>query len=116
MRLTPDLQLIFNPANDPSEDSIWVFGMRGILTLTALAAALLVMFRPGPRRVLLVLALAVPLAMVANLLRLVVTGIVAQMEGPDTAEKVFHLAGGALTFALGAAVLSSVALVGRSRA
>lgn len=31
--LTPDFQLIFNPANDPSESSIWVFGMRGILTL-----------------------------------------------------------------------------------
>lgn len=31
--LTPDVQLIFNPANNPSESSIWVFGLRMILTL-----------------------------------------------------------------------------------
>ncbi len=31
--LTPDLQLIFNPANNPGESSIWIFGLRGILTL-----------------------------------------------------------------------------------
>jgi len=31
--LTPDLQVIFNPANDPSESSVWVIGLRGILTL-----------------------------------------------------------------------------------
>ena len=31
--LTPDLQLILNPANNPGETSIWVFGLRGILTL-----------------------------------------------------------------------------------
>ena len=31
--LTPDLQWIFNPANDPSESSVWVIGLRGILTL-----------------------------------------------------------------------------------
>jgi len=31
--LTPDLQLILNPANDTSESSIWVVGVRAILTL-----------------------------------------------------------------------------------
>ncbi len=31
--LTPDVQLIFNPANNPEKSSIWVFGLRGILTL-----------------------------------------------------------------------------------
>ena len=31
--LTPDLQVIFNPANNPTESSIWVFGLRVILTL-----------------------------------------------------------------------------------
>jgi len=31
--LTPDVQVIFNPANNPDESSIWVFGLRGILTL-----------------------------------------------------------------------------------
>ena len=31
--LTPDVQVIFNPANNPGESSIWVVGVRGILTL-----------------------------------------------------------------------------------
>jgi porin len=31
--LTPDLQVVFNPANDPSEDSVWVFGLRIIFTM-----------------------------------------------------------------------------------
>jgi porin len=31
--LTPDLQVVFNPANDPSESSVWVFGFRAILTM-----------------------------------------------------------------------------------
>jgi porin len=31
--LTPDVQLILNPANDPSESSLWVFGVRFILTM-----------------------------------------------------------------------------------
>jgi porin len=31
--ITPDLQVVFNPANDPSESSVWVIGMRAILTL-----------------------------------------------------------------------------------
>ena len=31
--LTPDLQVVFNPANDPSEDSVWVFGLRVIFTM-----------------------------------------------------------------------------------
>mgnify|MGYP001813595891 CR=1 FL=1 len=31
--VTPDLQVVFDPANDPSENSVWVVGMRFILTL-----------------------------------------------------------------------------------
>jgi len=31
--VTPDVQVIFNPANDPGEDSIWVIGVRLILTM-----------------------------------------------------------------------------------
>jgi len=31
--LTPNLQLIFDPANNPNESSIWVFGLRAVLTL-----------------------------------------------------------------------------------
>jgi porin len=31
--LLPDLQVVFNPANNPDESSIWVIGIRAILTL-----------------------------------------------------------------------------------
>jgi len=31
--LTPDVQVVFNPANDPSESSVWVVGFRVILTM-----------------------------------------------------------------------------------
>jgi porin len=31
--LTPDLQVVFNPANNPGQKSVWIFGIRGILTL-----------------------------------------------------------------------------------
>ena len=30
---TPDIQLVFNPAGNPSENSIWIFGLRVIFTL-----------------------------------------------------------------------------------
>ena len=31
--LMPDVQVVFNPANDPSESSVWVFSLRAILSL-----------------------------------------------------------------------------------
>jgi porin len=31
--LLPDLQIVFNPANNPGESSVWVIGIRAILTL-----------------------------------------------------------------------------------
>jgi porin len=31
--LTPDVQLILNPANDPTESSVWVVGVRALLTM-----------------------------------------------------------------------------------
>jgi len=31
--LTPDVQVVFNPANDPSKATIWVVGLRAIFSL-----------------------------------------------------------------------------------
>jgi hypothetical protein len=31
--LTPNLQFVVNPAGNPEENSIWIFGIRAILTL-----------------------------------------------------------------------------------
>ena len=33
LSLTPDLQFLMNPANNPDESSVWVFGLRAILNL-----------------------------------------------------------------------------------
>jgi porin len=33
LAVTPDLQLLINPANNPDEDAIWVFGLRGRFAL-----------------------------------------------------------------------------------
>ena len=33
LSLTPDLQLLLSPANNPDESSVWVFGLRAILNL-----------------------------------------------------------------------------------
>lgn len=33
LSITPDVQIIFNPANNPEESTIWVYGLRVILTL-----------------------------------------------------------------------------------
>ena len=32
LQITPDLQLVVNPANTPDENVIWVFGIRARLT------------------------------------------------------------------------------------
>jgi porin len=29
----PDVQLVLDPANNPDKDSVWVVGVRGMLTL-----------------------------------------------------------------------------------
>jgi carbohydrate-selective porin OprB len=33
LSLLPDVQLMLDPANNPDKDSIWMVGLRGILTL-----------------------------------------------------------------------------------
>jgi len=31
--ITPDVQVVFNPANNPDESSVWVFGLRALLSI-----------------------------------------------------------------------------------
>jgi len=91
-------------------------GLRSLLAMTALAAVVAVAARTSPRRTALLLVLAVPLALGANLLRLVLTGYVSQLRGPEAAAGFFHLAEGLATFVLGSLVLGAVALArGRER-
>lgn len=80
-------------------------GLRSLLTMTALAGVIAVAAGLGRWRTVTLLVLAIPLALLTNLLRLVLTGYAAQLGGPETAESVFHLGGGLLSFGLGALVL-----------
>lgn len=84
-------------------------GLRSLLAMTALAALIAVLGRVSTRRTVWMFFLAVPLALMANLLRLLVTGYAAQLGGPESADGVFHFAEGVFTFGLGAIVLGLVA-------
>jgi len=90
-------------------------GLRSLLVMSALAAFLAAVARLSTRRTIFMLLLSVPLALGANLLRLVLTGYGAQLGGPETAESIFHLGGGLLSFALGVIVLGLAALYPRRR-
>ncbi len=80
-------------------------GLRSLLTMTAMAGVIAVVAGLSWRRSVGILLLAIPLALFTNLLRLVLTGYAARLGGPETAESVFHLGGGLLSFGLGALVL-----------
>jgi exosortase len=88
-------------------------GLRSLLVMSALAAFIAAAARLSWRRTVLLLVLSVPLALGANLLRLVLTGYGAQLGGPETAEDLFHLGGGLLSFALGVIVLGMAAFIRR---
>lgn len=88
-------------------------GLRSLLVMSALAAFIAAAARLSLRRTLVLLVLSVPLALGANLMRLVLTGYGAQLGGPETAENLFHLGGGLLSFALGVIVLGMAAFIRR---
>ena len=90
-------------------------GLRSLLVMSALAAFLAAAARLSVRRTVFLLLVSVPLALGANLLRLVLTGYGAQLGGPETAESIFHLGGGLLSFALGVIVLGLAAFYPRRR-
>jgi len=90
-------------------------GLRSLLTMTAMAGVIAVASKLGPRRTVGILLLAIPLALLSNLLRLALTGYAARLGGPETAESVFHLGGGLLSFGLGALVLGWFAFRPRGR-
>ncbi len=79
-------------------------GIRSLLTLTALTTIYgFVSFSAGWKRMIMV-AIAVPLALVGNVLRLVTVIVAAEAFGPKTAE-VVHDWFGFVTFALAVAVM-----------
>lgn len=82
-------------------------GLRSIMSLLALGAAYAFVLHSRARdRVILILS-TLPIAIVANCLRVVGTGILAQYFGPAVAEGFFHEFAGLFVF-VGAVVLFSV--------
>ncbi|WP_305043246.1 exosortase A [Geoalkalibacter sp.] len=94
-------------------------GIRSIISLLALATAMAYLFfKPMWKRIVLV-ALAIPMAVFANGVRVVGTGVLASHFGPEVAQGFFHEFAGLAVFALAMAMLVGAAgvlsRIGRSR-
>ena len=94
-------------------------GIRSIISLLALATAMAYMFfKPMWKRIVLV-ALAIPMAIFANGVRVVGTGVLASRFGPEVAQGFFHEFAGLAVFFLAMAMLVGAAgilsWIGRSR-
>jgi exosortase len=82
-------------------------GIRSLLSLLAIAVAYtFVMKTPNVRRWIIVLS-AVPIAVSANALRVIVTGVLAQWWGAKAAEGFFHEFAGMVIFVLAMVMLVS---------
>lgn len=73
-------------------------GIRSIISLLALAAALGYLSLRGVAKRLVLFILAVPIAVIANAVRVIGTGILANVYGPDAAEGFFHEFAGIIIF------------------
>jgi exosortase D (VPLPA-CTERM-specific) len=92
-------------------------GIRSLISLLALAVAYAFFLRISPLRRLLLICAAVPIAIITNSIRVIVTGILAQHWGAKAAEGFFHEFAGLVVFALAMALLVSLgALLARGTA
>jgi exosortase len=88
-------------------------GIRSLLSLVTLAIIYgYFLERRKSMRVVLAVA-AIPIAVVANGVRVVSTGLLAQYFGPDQAEGFYHSFSGVFIFLLSMALLSCVHLIAR---
>lgn len=88
-------------------------GMRSLISLAALAVAYAFFMNMTPFRRLVLILSSIPIALVANALRVIGTGVLAQFWGARAAEGFFHEFAGLAVFALAMALL--VALGGLLR-
>jgi len=72
--------------------------VRSLWSLATLGAAYAYLTQPGYVRPWLLFALSLPIALGANIVRLVITAVGAYGWGPDVAERVLHDLGGFLVF------------------
>ncbi len=73
-------------------------GIKSIFAIMSLSAAYGFFYQKTALRVLLLMACSIPLAVIANIVRLTTIGIVANMFGQDRAMEIFHELSGFLTF------------------
>jgi exosortase len=86
-------------------------GIRSLLSLLALAVAYAVFLKISNFRRWLIILAAVPIAIVTNALRVIVTGILAQVWGARAAEGFFHEFAGLMVFLMAIVLLVFVGVV-----
>jgi exosortase len=80
-------------------------GLRSIMTLGALAVFVTDFFDPRPLARSILVFLAVPIAMLCNIVRLVVTAAIFGLAGAETADHFLHETSGMVVFMLGTLLL-----------
>lgn len=91
-------------------------GIRSIISLLALSAALAFFTQKGWLRKVVLVASAVPIAIVANSFRVILTGVLANRYGARVAQGFFHEFAGLAIFAVALVLLVGTSLALRKRA
>lgn len=86
-------------------------GLRSLVSLLALAVAYAFFSQEGVFRRLLLVCSAIPIAIATNMLRVIVTGVLAQYYGAAAAEGFFHEFAGLAVFALAMVLLVLTGIV-----
>ncbi len=86
-------------------------GIRSIISLLAMSTALSYLTQSGWIRKLILSILAVPIAIFVNSVRVIVTGILAEIYGSKVAEGFFHEFAGLLIFGVAIILLIAFAVV-----
>jgi exosortase len=84
-------------------------GLRSLVTLLALAALMGHLTLLGKFRPLVLFAMAVPVAIVVNIIRLVFTAVGAYVISPKLAEDFLHEVSGILVFAVALLLMAAIA-------
>jgi exosortase D (VPLPA-CTERM-specific) len=91
-------------------------GIRSLISLLALAVAFAFFLRISPWKRWILICAAVPIAIITNAVRVIVTGILAQYWGAKAAEGFFHEFAGMVVFAVAMVMLVSLGtLLGRGK-
>ena len=83
-------------------------GIRSLISLTALGVIFAYITEPRWLPRLIIVLLIAPIAVIANVMRVTLTGLLAHYVSPDTAIGLFHEVGGLFVFLLAGALLLGV--------